>query len=401
MTARFSASSGAHKHDTVLFGIAALGSLFSDDFAAAKENLHATLARRFQARLDADVTDATAPDFELIGALVLKTLYLRSTARPYATWMASCTTMQTISMMGGSIEDLAFDEAPQDSCCEARQVLWIARLLNTWIANEFGRPPITTSFDRWIVPPEPHDPIFAGPEAQMVYLYRVSISLCPENEGLMEVFKDSITKLAVIDPRHCHDVVLLSRAVLAFCCHRLARSNGSTALSPQIFDSLVSIGFDGVHAAKRLAQQQKPWWHLANAPFQFVCAMLTIDSSSSFAQVPAALEAFEVVARAMTSPRITEMLELARRLVRLSRQQKTEQLQHLDLCLISSYEHTSMGQTAAPSAGEGIQMPNAVPELSLSQQPFEFEGIDGLDSLDWSSLSNMGIPLLDQYIQEH
>lgn len=333
IAARYSAIRDDYQHESILFGIAALGSLYSNEPISGKQDWHDTLARSFQSFLEADIARTSTPNFELVASLVLKTFYLRSTSRSYATWITSCTTIETIMMMDRNMLDQGRGDRSQDWCFEPQQVLWIARLLNTWVANEFGRPPIRTPMDASVIPPAPSDPIFAAPDGQIVYLYHISDSLCPENEGNMEVFEDSIAKLAIIDARHCHGGVLLSRAVLAFCCHRLSRCKGNASLNKQTFNSLVKIGLDGLKAATSLAHKQLPWWHLGNAPFQFLCAMLMIDTSDSFAHVPMALEALQSVAQAMPTSSITGALQVARNLVDLCRQQKKEQLQHLDICV--------------------------------------------------------------------
>lgn len=390
IAARFSSTGGVQSHDAIFFGIAALGSLYSEGFTAGQQNRHTFLARNAQTCLDAETARTVTPSFDLIAALVLKTIYMRSTARPYATWITSCTTMHTIAMMDIDLENLSSVERSHGLCSEPRQTLWIARLLNTWIANEFGRPPVTTRFGESLVPPAPGDPVSATPGEQMIYLYRVGKPLESESRGNPDELEASITELAVLDAQQCHDGVLLSRAVMAFCFHRLLRSSDTKDLKRQTFEQLVQIGLDGLHAARRLAQNQKPWWHLANAPFQFLCAMLVVDTSRSFAQIPTALQAFQDVAQAMPSSAITEALNLATKLVTLSKRQKTEQLQYLDQCS----EHTSTSQEPGPDPDDAqMQLPMA--GLSVPWQMSDTEALDFSDSLDWSFLPYMDIPIFD------
>lgn len=297
-------------------------------------------------------------------------------------------------MMDLDIKSLSIVEQSQDSCSEPWQTLWIARLLNTWIANEFGRPPVTTRFGESLVPLAPEDPVSATPGEQMVYLYRIGKPLESESRGNPEELEleASTTELAVLDAHQCHDAVLSSRAVMAFCFHRLLRSSDTTDLKKQTFEHLVQIRLGSPQAARRLAQNQKPWWHLANAPFQFLCAMLVIDTPSSFAQIPTALRAFEDVARTMPSSAITEALNLATKLVTLSRRQHTEQLQYLDQC----FEHTSASQELIPDrykADTQVQPP--MTGLSVPWQMPDTEALEFSDSLDWSFLPYMDIPIFD------
>lgn len=215
----------------------------------------------------------------------------------------------------------------------------------------------------------------------------------------MEVFEDSIAKLAIIDARHCHGGVLLSRAVLAFCCHRLSRCKGNASLNKQTFNSLVKIGLDGLKAATSLAHKQLPWWHLGNAPFQFLCAMLMIDTSDSFAHVPMALEALQSVAQAMPTSSITGALQVARNLVDLCRQQKKEQLQHLDIC-VRPPDGNILPSQLGTSNFEAAQMPPPGSDFSLPREMFDAEGVSDFSHFDWSFLSNMDIQLFDQYVQD-
>ncbi|KAK1146290.1 hypothetical protein N8T08_003077 [Aspergillus melleus] len=392
IAARFSSPGGTQPCDAILFGIAALGSLFSDDVDATQEKKHMALARNAQACLDADITRTSTPSFDLISALVLKTLYLRSTARTYATWITSCTLMHSVAMMEADIEGLDSIAKCRDLYFEPRRTLWIARLLNTWIANQCGRSPIKTAFDTSIVPPTPSDPVSATPEEQMIYLYHISEELSPDNQPTYEEIELGIIKLAALNSQQCHDGVLLSRTIMALSFHRVLRSSGNADMDRQTFARLVEIGLDGLQAAKRLAQRQKPWWHLANVPFQFLCAMLVIDTSSSFAQIPTALQVFEDVARAIPSSTITEALKLATKLIGLSKLQKTEQLQHLDQCSESLHQHTSQSEA---TSDEDVQIQPPVAGLSVPWEMFNMEELGGFSSFDWSFLPNMDIPIFD------
>lgn len=398
IAAKFSSTGGAQPYDAILFGVLALGSLFDDGVAATQENRHMVFARNAEACLHADMIRPSTPSFELIAALVLKTLYLRSIARSYATWIASCTTMHTVAMMEKDIDDLSSVAKSQNLYFEPRQTLWIARLLNTWIAHECGRPPIRTPFDASLVPPTPCNPVSGTPDEQMIYLYHISEALCPEDQSNLEEIEGSIMKLAAFDAQQCHDGVLLSRTIMALCFHRLLRSK-TVDLDRQTFASLVEIGLDGLQAAKRLAQRQKPWWHLANVPFQFLCAMLVIDTPSSFAQIPPALRAFEDVARAMPSSTITEALKFATKLIGLSKMHKVEQLHYLDECSETFQEHKFPFRCES-TYDEEVEMQTSAEGGSVPWQIFDSEELGDISSFDWSFLPSMDIPIFEHSFQQ-
>jgi len=86
---KFSHSNAVHGNDTILFGIAVVGSLFGTNATTPSQDWHIELARNFEASIDADITRARSPQLELLASLVLKTIYNRLIARPYALWLTS------------------------------------------------------------------------------------------------------------------------------------------------------------------------------------------------------------------------------------------------------------------------------------------------------------------------
>lgn len=75
---------------------------------------------------------------------LLRTIYLRLTSYPHAAYMASCTVMHLIEVMG--LQHEASDSLLETSTSEhvadpetTRRTFWVARLLNTWISAEYGR----------------------------------------------------------------------------------------------------------------------------------------------------------------------------------------------------------------------------------------------------------------------
>ncbi|KAI7225379.1 hypothetical protein KC330_g9135 [Hortaea werneckii] len=271
---------------------------------------------------------------------------------------------------------------------EPRKTLWIARLLNTWISNEYGRPPVKTRFDDLIVPSIPSDSILVAPDEQIIYLYNISESLSPERQSNTEEYEAGIVKLATLNTQRSHDAVLLSRTIMALAFYRRLRSSETAGLKRQIFTHLGEIGIDGLQAAKRLARQQKPWWHLANVPFQLLCAMLVIGTASSFAYIPTALQALEEVEHEMPSSTITEALNISRRLIKLSRLEMTKQMQYLDQCsgasLVNHQTQAKDTQSEPPASELPIPWQMSGPEMQSDPSDF-----------DWSFMPDMDIPLFD------
>jgi hypothetical protein len=218
--------------------------------------------------------------------------------------------------------------------------------------------------------------------------------LSSDHRGNSQEYETNIAKLAKLDTQQSHDGVLLSRTIMALSLYRLLKSSEVAELSQQTFACLVELGWDGLQAAKRLAQQQLPWWHLANVPFQLLCTMLVIDTHSSYVQIQTILRALEDVAHAIPSSSIKQALEFARVLVEQSRKYKTQQLQYLDKCPVPPYEHTASAQDELSQSEEAQTRP-LEGGLPFYWETFDMEAVENASSLDWSLWANVDIPIFD------
>lgn len=168
--------------------------------------------------------------------------------------------------------------------------------------------------------------------AHYIDLYSISCALDPEQSeskpGQWE--EDYLEKLDAYQPQH--DGIALSKANLGLCGYRRLRI-ANPNLSPSVIARIIKIGLDGLAAARRMAEQGMPWWHVANVPFQVVCVFLAMDGSESLSHLSEAMRTLEFVVERFRTTAMREALKTARFLVRLSKKRKDEDSNVLALTL--------------------------------------------------------------------
>lgn len=154
-------------------------------------------------------------------------------------------------------------------------------------------------------------------------LYSISCALDPEQSeskpGQWE--EDYLERLDAYLPKH--DGIALSKANLGLCGYRRLRL-ANPNLSAHVIAKIIKIGLDGLAAARRMAEQGMPWWHVANVPFQVVCVFLAMDGSESLSHLSTAMRTLEFVVERFRTTAMKEALKTARFLVRLSKKRKDE-----------------------------------------------------------------------------
>ena len=73
-----------------------------------------------------------------------------------------------------------------------------------------------------------------------------------------------------------------------------------------------------------MARLGKPWWHVANIPFQVTCVFLAMDVRESLAHIATAMRTLEEVVERFDTVAMREALKTARFLIRLSKKRKDE-----------------------------------------------------------------------------
>ncbi|KAK3675749.1 hypothetical protein LTR78_004390 [Recurvomyces mirabilis] len=304
--------------DHMLAGIAALGHLWSNGQQSFDINPIVSLAK-----LSLENTSTMQPPSLIdVQSWMLRTLYLRCTYHPHATWMASCTTMHLVESTGIHQEksNHALHSHANDHLNDSEirgRTFWVARMLNTWVSFEYGRTRVALRGITCQLP-SPREGDFT---TDYVNLYSVSCCLDPERLNQASQWEDFLRQLEDYEVKH--DGIMLSKANIALCGYRRIRLS-NPALSADITNRIISIGLNGLEAARRLANEGQPWWHVANVPFQAVCVFLAMDVRESLAHISNAVRTLEEVTARFPTVAMKEALKTARFLIRLSKKRKDE-----------------------------------------------------------------------------
>lgn len=316
-------------YDSVLCGVAALGSLFSSSSKANRqEGLLVECAKEILE------TTGTLMDPSLCDAegWLLRTLYLRCNSPPHAAWIASCIAMHVIEATGVHQESTGVslvysDTATADQNLESRRrVFWIAKLLNTWISFEYGRSrTVLQGVSCQIPAPKPG----ADPTADLISMFRISESLDPDQTLQASDLEESLARLESYD--FTFDALILSQSVLAFTIYRRLQLL-SPSLTPTVTDRVIRLGRKGLDASSRCIDADCPWWHVTNVPFQFTCILLAIDTRESLKHIRHSMSTLKRAADHFETHKPRKAFETLELLVRLSQKRKEQDAIILNEC---------------------------------------------------------------------
>ncbi|KAA8645318.1 hypothetical protein EYZ11_009339 [Aspergillus tanneri] len=345
-------------YDSVLCGVAALGSLYSGLEGHGRETEIVQCAK--------EMLEATSvmnrPLLHHATAWVLRVIYLRSTSSPHASWMASCTAMHIIEATGvhqdPQLGSLVYSDT-RDTGGDGetlRRLFWVAVTLNAWIANEYGRSRVSI---RGVSckPPSMRDGDFT---ADLIAMYQISQQLDPDHVNEPTDLVDCLAQVEQLS--FSHDALKLSQTNLALTIYRRLRVS-SISTSNKVLGRIIDFGAMGLRAAVRLAEARCPWWHVANVPFQVVCTLLAMDTRESLSGVGDAMRSLKTVAQCFRTSHIQRAVDVAESLVRLSRRNKERDLDVLK---------------------DGLQEGNVLDEPSQTMWLTE-ETIGGNVEVDWDA----------------
>jgi hypothetical protein len=357
---RWSRPEACEVPDHVLCGVAAVGILFSDT------NHDTILNRLVEAQKKALESTSTMlpPCLSDVQSWVLRCLILRVTDHPHATWLATCTTMHLVESVGLQLEASSFVLHPAANDLSSdpelrRRTFWVARMLNSWVSFEYGRTRVAL---RGITAnlPTSDDGDFT---THYIDLYSISCCLDPEQSDKAGEWEDFLERLDAYDPKH--DGIALSKANLGLCGYRRLRL-ANPNLSPDAIAKIIKIGLDGLAAARRMAAQGMPWWHVANVPFQVICVFLAMDGRESLSHLSTAMRTLEFVVDRFRTTAMKEALKTARFLIRLSKKRKDEDSEVLSLTLQKDVPDL----VEVPMAGGApLNVDNIARRVVATQQP--------------------------------
>jgi hypothetical protein len=302
------------EYDAVLSGVAAIGSLFSNVQPTITEHRLAQSAKALLQR-----TLSQAPTTPTIMAWVLRTSYLKLTGTPHEAWMASCILMHMVEAAGLHCEPRADSVLPPSSYDVdpelRRRIFGVAQHLNIWMSYDLGRSRVTPHRATTLLPaPRPGDVT-----VELLELLPYSAMLDPERA--CDAAELGSALLEVLDRVHSEPPSQMAQCNLVLCiCRRLQSFNIS--LSGSYHDKILAQITKGIRAAEAMLEARTPWHHMANVPFSVICVLLAMDTLSSIALLPDAMQSLSRVAQTYNTEATREALETASILIYLYQKRK-------------------------------------------------------------------------------
>ncbi|KAJ0419672.1 major facilitator superfamily domain-containing protein [Aspergillus carlsbadensis] len=316
LVSRWEPGSSGSMFDSVLAGIAALGFLFSERTVKVTEILLVESAKSTLESYDG----STAPPLDLITGSLLRVIYMRMTAPPYATWLASCKLIHLIEAAGLHREagdgmdtsSLKVDPALH------RRLLGVAQHQNMWTSYDLGLSSVRLKTDI------PSQPLSANlPQRdfteELLGLLPVSVNLDPEQDH--DDHDLQMTLVQILDREHTQPPSIMAQTNVVLCIlRRLHLLNINT--SPNLTTRILQQFKRALESARNMVEDCSPWQHMPNVPFNIITILLELDTYAALDQLPEAMETLKLVALAYDTPTMREAYATARLLVYLYQQRR-------------------------------------------------------------------------------
>lgn len=303
--------------DAILFGVTALGSLFSNRVAPLLE-----LQLVESARSILDEYSGDEPTTEIITGQLLRVIYLRITASPHITWMSSCTLMHMIEAAGVHLPPIMDDPSAQPAVDSNSELRWrlvgVAQHLNTWVSFDLGRSRVVLQGG---VPSVLQYIKHQDSTKELLSLLPMSEALDPSNQQNATNLES--TFLQVLESSHIQPPSVMAQCNLMLCIYRRLRALNWT-ISPELLDRALALMSKGLRCARDMCLTSCPWHHMANVPFQIICTLLAIDNRSSLSRLGDAIKTLGDVVAAYDTSVMREAYKTARLLVLLYQKRKED-----------------------------------------------------------------------------
>lgn len=313
LEARWQPSGRNSTHDAVLAGVAVLGLLFSERTVKVSELHLVESARSILERYDG----FTMPSVELVTGWTLRVVYMRMTAAPYLTWLASSTLMHLIEA-AGLRQESSYDMDPARAKCDIdirRRLVGVAQHQNMWASYDLGLSRVSLKIDLSL-------PISSRPgdyTAEILGLLPISARLDPEE--LQDDFNLQWTLVQTLERVHTQPPSVLAQTNLALCIlRRLHLLNINT--SPAMTNRVLNLFRKALQCARNMLTNCCPWQHVANVPFHIITILLEMDTYASLALLPEAMQTIKLVARTYNTTTMREAYATARLLIYLYQQRR-------------------------------------------------------------------------------
>ncbi|KAK3618757.1 hypothetical protein LTR22_026251 [Elasticomyces elasticus] len=266
---------GSSAQDAVLCGVGALAYLFS---GAKDVTVESSLVLLAKCLLDPSTADP--PSRHSATAWVLRTAYLRLTARPEEAWLARCTTLHIIEACdvvkdAGCSEPFSPTRYP-GSANIGKRIFGVAQHLNMWMSYDVGR-------SRVKLPDAGHVSYLTQPNdytIELLELLPYSQDLDPANE----VGEQGLTRALqqILGRTHSQPSSVLAQCNLMLYIYRTLHVSNAP-IPEDLLKSVIALTGRSIEAARSSMAAGLPWYHVAKIPFQAVRTLLAIDTMVSFA----------------------------------------------------------------------------------------------------------------------
>lgn len=371
LEARWQSPLTSDTYDSVVCGVAAVGCLFSQIQATITE-MHLVLTAR---RCLDTFHLCGPPSIDLLTGLCLRSIYLRLTDTPHSTWVASSTLMHLLEASGFHPEPPEDSVLPQTAQCDPeikRRLVGVAHHLNVWTSFDLGLSRV--SFQKNDLPSMPSSKPgdYTG---EVLGLLPISVSLDP---GKSRDEADlTLTLSTLLDRTHTRPPSVLAQCNLALCIIRRIHTQ-NLDISSTLADRVLVLLKNGLGCASRMALESSPWHQIANVPFQIICVLLTLDTRTSLAILPEAMQTLSLVASTYDTETLAEAYSTACLLVLLHQQRRKDDIAILE-------ETLSVHQTGRPTP--------STPQLNPSSEEYSWLGalvadLPGLQRVDLDQFLN-------------
>ncbi|KAK4544252.1 hypothetical protein LTR36_004462 [Oleoguttula mirabilis] len=358
---RFTSPAGQSDVDTVVLGVAAIGSFFSPDPHARETEFIFGAA---DILMQKSITHS--PTANNVAAWILRTIYLRLCSRPHGSFLCSSITMHQAEASGlhKEMQTIAVVyPAPPTGDHKLgktrRRLFWIARALNIILSFEYGRSRV--NFD--VVTTNKFSPERGSHAHQFVELADILPNDYVDREREPDppaALGNALTKIEELQSDSAF--INLLKADLAFAIYRRLWLMSLTDAKDRA-ESVISIGKAALAASAALLETRTPWWNVVHAPFQFLCVVLAVGTPKSLSHIQEVMALLHKIALTYDTHMCREAYNQAAALVKMSRKRKEKELDALysgpEAALFDDPPSvgSSMGMTEAPNLDWAMDLP--------------------------------------------
>ncbi|KAI4120186.1 MAG: hypothetical protein LQ338_007195 [Usnochroma carphineum] len=302
-------------YDSILGGVAAIGCLFSQRNATITE-LH--LVRSARSSLDNQHLSGP-PSIDLVTGWLLRSIYLRMVDSPHLTWTASSTLMHLVEASGLHSESPS-DLLPSAQCDPdlKRRLVGLAHHLNAWTSFDLGLSRVSFQKNDLPLLPSPKPGDYT---AEVLGLLPVSVSLDP---GRLKDGTDLTSTLSeILDRTHTQPPSVLAQCNLVLCILRRIHTQ-DLHLSSGLAEQVLALLEKGLDCARSMVMDCSPWHQVVNVPFHIICVLLVMDTRSSLAMLPEAMQTLSLVASNYDTETMRQAYSAACLLVLLHQQRRKD-----------------------------------------------------------------------------